>query len=494
MFVRYKYISFQRVPSLSLTSRTTTTSSTTTTTSRNKLLSSLSQFQRQHEHLQPILVAKDVSIFQSQQQPSVNVSLYSATKEAYRFLSSSSYSFDPSATIPRHTSNSDNPQSTMKLDIQLYQYAICPFCNRVKTVLDYIQHNPTSSAGSTSTAQVPMHNPIVVSVQNIEVNPLTKSEIKQYRKEYTKVPIATFTASSSSSSFEDKEKEHGQPPTASDTKTIFGSDEIIRHVLEEYPIIRQQLETRWMRQQQDKHTLLESSASSEQSLASSELLRQPSRMTYDSFVTSEWTNHATQELSVWLYPNMCRTYSESYKAFSYLHDPNMRHQFSTLQRYTIQAIGALAMYLAANKIKSYVCTFMLPSTENKTFAHTHIAYIMFVPIERHNVTDERKALDDVLIKLETELVRLNPPTVAEQSPATNSSAIRVYTFLSGTNVPNLGDLSVYGVLRAIQHLPIYQETIVSRGGPIMEWTQSMSHEIYGNIGTGRAEPNKMNMS
>jgi hypothetical protein len=125
---------------------------------------------------------------------------------------------------------------------------------------------------------------------------------------------------------------------------------------------------------------------------------------------------------------------------------------------------------------------------------TDIAYIIFVPIERHNVTDERKALEEVLIKFETELIRLNPSTVAEQNPVTNSNAKRDYTFLSGTNIPNLGDLSVYGVLRAIQHLPIYQKMIVNRGGPIMEWTQRTSHEIYGNTGTGRTEPNQMNIS
>lgn len=42
--------------------------------------------------------------------------------------------------------------------VQLYQYAICPFCSKCKAALDY--------------AKVPY--------QAIEVNPLTKSEIKWY--------------------------------------------------------------------------------------------------------------------------------------------------------------------------------------------------------------------------------------------------------------------------------------------------------------------------
>jgi glutaredoxin len=43
-------------------------------------------------------------------------------------------------------------------DLRLYQYAICPFCNRVKSVLGY--------AG--------------VAYETVEVNPLTKAEIKWY--------------------------------------------------------------------------------------------------------------------------------------------------------------------------------------------------------------------------------------------------------------------------------------------------------------------------
>ena len=46
--------------------------------------------------------------------------------------------------------------SPSPLKVQLYQYAICPFCNKTKALMDY--------AG--------------VDYQSIEVNPLTKAEIK----------------------------------------------------------------------------------------------------------------------------------------------------------------------------------------------------------------------------------------------------------------------------------------------------------------------------
>jgi microsomal prostaglandin-E synthase 2 len=53
-------------------------------------------------------------------------------------------------------------------EIVLYQYKTCPFCNKVKSYLDYNQ----------------------VDYAVVEVNPLTKSEIK-FSKGYNKVPIAT---------------------------------------------------------------------------------------------------------------------------------------------------------------------------------------------------------------------------------------------------------------------------------------------------------------
>ena len=51
-------------------------------------------------------------------------------------------------------------------DITLYQYKICPYCSRPKTLLDYLK----------------------VPYEAVEVNPLTKSQLS-FTKEYKKVPI-----------------------------------------------------------------------------------------------------------------------------------------------------------------------------------------------------------------------------------------------------------------------------------------------------------------
>jgi hypothetical protein len=231
------------------------------------------------------------------------------------------------------------PQSSA-LQIQLYQYRICPFCNRVKTILDYINNTRSISNddGTNTKENDNVSGTSLLSVKNIEVNPLTKSEIKSFSKDYRKVPIATFDIVSSSTTTSDT---HHHP-----SKTIFGSDEIIHHLLTEYPIIRKQLEQHWVQEQQQ---LLPSTSTSSSSSSSSNPL-----MTYDIFLNHDtaklWTTYATNELAVWLYPNMCRTYRDSYTAFQYIHDPTL--PYSTFQRYMIQYIGALAMTFAANKIKS----------------------------------------------------------------------------------------------------------------------------------------------
>ena len=59
--------------------------------------------------------------------------------------------------------------------VKLYQYQICPFCNKVKALLDYTR----------------------TPYESIEVNPLTKSEIKEnLGSDYTKVPIAVIDGKS----------------------------------------------------------------------------------------------------------------------------------------------------------------------------------------------------------------------------------------------------------------------------------------------------------
>lgn len=62
------------------------------------------------------------------------------------------------------TSNLSDPESRLTL----YQYQICPFCNKTKALLNYAS----------------------IDYDEVEVNPLTKAELKPWSGSYRKVPIA----------------------------------------------------------------------------------------------------------------------------------------------------------------------------------------------------------------------------------------------------------------------------------------------------------------
>jgi microsomal prostaglandin-E synthase 2 len=72
----------------------------------------------------------------------------------------------------------------------------------------------------------------------------------------------------------------------------------------------------------------------------------------DIFMHSEeakkWELFARDDLASLLYPNICRTWSDSYRAFSYVKNID---SFSSFQKFAIQNVGSLAMYYAASKIK-----------------------------------------------------------------------------------------------------------------------------------------------
>lgn len=92
-------------------------------------------------------------------------SFFNFNVHAASFSSSSS----PSSTLPPDTSASA-PAPSLKWknnDIVLYQYQTCPFCNKVRAYLDFHR----------------------IPYTIVEVNPMTKSAIRKFSKDYQKVPI-----------------------------------------------------------------------------------------------------------------------------------------------------------------------------------------------------------------------------------------------------------------------------------------------------------------
>jgi len=170
--------------------------------------------------------------------------------------------------------------------LKFYQYQICPFCNKVKAFLSY--------AG--------------ITYEPVEVNPLTKDELKPWSGDYLKVPIAKIG-----------------------DEQINGSDEIIQKLLKDSHLTNK-LETRWSRSSDNQDG---------------------SAMTMDDFALNDevqkWTQFSNEQLAPILYPNICRSLAESYAAFGYVSEIS---SFTLTQKFMIRSIGSLAMYFAASRIKS----------------------------------------------------------------------------------------------------------------------------------------------
>lgn len=132
----------------------------------------------------------------------------------------------------------------------------------------------------------------------VELPYLTGSIRGGRSKDYRKVPIATIG-----------------------DENVFGSDEIVHRLLK-LPAVGDTLETK-------------------------------GGTTVSDFVESEsskrWLQYANDDLAVLLYPNICRTIADSYRAFGYV---DQVETFSPLQRWTVRTAGSVAMYLAASRIKS----------------------------------------------------------------------------------------------------------------------------------------------
>ena len=135
-------------------------------------------------------------------------------------------------------------------------------------------------------------------------------------------------------SFESRSGDYRKVPIAlvNDTQ-VNGSDEIITTLLK-HPYVVVSLESKWADMSMDEFT------------------SSPSAV--------RWSKYANDDLAPLLYPNICRSLSDSYAAFSYV---NKVDTFSSLQKMTIRGIGSLAMYFAASKVKcKYLSTMLTTST------------------------------------------------------------------------------------------------------------------------------------
>jgi len=284
----------------------------------------------------------------------------------------------PSSRSLSTTSNKTTGEQIDVPSVTLYQYQICPFCNKAKALLSY--------------AAVPY--------ETVEVNPLTKAELKQLPGEYRKVPIAKI-----------------------DNEQINGSDEIMQTLLQN-KFVTHKLTERWSSSSSSSnnniHTTTTSNTTTDDPMTMTQFTANDE--------TNKWTTFANDDLAPIVYPNICRSLSESYAAFGYV---DHVASFSMTQKLLVKNVGALAMYFAASRIKA-----------------------------KRNITDEREALHKALSQWEDEGLQAG-----------------TQTFSSGLSHPNMGDIAMFGTLVSVQGLEAHVDAVVNRGGVIHGWYERMHDEV-----------------
>lgn len=102
-----------------------------------------------------------------------------------------------------------------------------------------------------------------------------------------------------------------------------------------------------------------------------------------------------------------------------------------------------------------------------THACIHDFPFFKIYIERRNITDARAALMKALEELNAGLL---------QAKSDNNEAGGVVLLSGNPTVPHLGDVSVYGVLRGLQGLEVF-DTVLNAYPSIQEWYQAMQQIV-----------------
>ena len=230
--------------------------------------------------------------------------------------------------------------------VHIYQYEICPFCNKVKALLD-LQRLP---------------------YETTEVNPLTKGETKPWSGGYRKVPIALLEG----------EQVNDSAVICAAVMDKMGASGVL-----------------------DKKQLSE--------------FRSPKAL--------EWAKWSDEKFAVLLFPNITRSFGESYQAFGYV--MGVPH-FSTLDKWSNQLVGSLFMWLAQGKIK-----------------------------KKYAIDDERAAVVAGINHWLDEGVGKGP--------------------FAGGAKPNFGDVAVFGCLKAIDRTDTYRELMAETA--IAPWYERMQAAV-----------------
>jgi microsomal prostaglandin-E synthase 2 len=235
------------------------------------------------------------------------------------------------------------PTHVLQHRFLLYQYEICPFCAKVKGLMDFYG----------------------VPYSTVEVNPLNKQELRSVSFFQRKVPFAIFPAG---------------------------------NAVAESSVILQAL--------RDSGDL--------------------PRLSSDFATWESWVN---TRLSVVLFPNITRNFTESWEAFSYLKNTNISQCYQLLNR----CVGSIAMSLASGRIK-----------------------------RKYGIIDERKEL----------LSLLGEWTAAMRARNPDSEDL----FFGGSSPCEI-DALVFGTIRAIEGTTTLHWVLNNASDEFVKWWLSMCHQV-----------------
>ena len=148
-----------------------------------------------------------------------------------------------------------------------------------------------------------------------------------------------------------------------------------------------------------------------------------------------WSSWAKDSLAVNMYPNMTRSFAECRDTLAYFSDtPGI----SPLDALLVQTVGALGMSFAHGKIK-----------------------------QKYGIEDERAAL----------AARLDEWVAELASSSSSGSDKRGGAFRGGSDAPDVGDLSVYGVLNCARDVPLFEDIASHGDGRLKAWIDEMDRAV-----------------
>ncbi|KAF5837234.1 glutathione S-transferase [Dunaliella salina] len=245
-------------------------------------------------------------------------------------------------------------------DITLYQYEVCPFCCKVKAALDYYK----------------------LPYEVIEVNPLTKSELKW--SNYKKVPVVKM-----------------------DGSVVVDSTVIMSRLAAEYEAAQSGNSSKPQRSK--------APVSSEEE-------------------EEQWRRWVDDRLVKVITANIYRSWDESWNTFRYVTEQT---NWAWGLREAARVSGAVLMWQVGKKMPA-----------------------------KYGIQGD---LREVLYQECNKLV----------------DAMQGAPFLGGTS-PNLGDLSAFGVLRAVQHTPTFEDAMAN--SKVKPWFERMEQQVGPSQRVERAAP------